>query len=166
MSRTAIQARSPVSGSVGSNNIIDRNEAWNCQSGIDLFNQSHLAHGVAIPSVKGGTPDTTPVLQNLVPSSFKNNVTAANTDAGLEYWSVVRFPAESHISANNALKQVWNGQADGPAEIYLVDADSHRVGGRSGGLGLRGVVHRLQHRGRNAARGTPGLSRRGQRRHR
>ncbi len=109
--------------------------------------------------MKGGTPDTTPVLQNMVPSSFKNNVTAANTDAGLEYWSVSRFPAESHISANNAFKQVWNGQADGPAEIYLVDSDSHRLGGQRG-VGLRRVVHRLQHGRRNAARRNPRLPRR------
>ncbi len=105
----------------GVQNIIDGNEAWNSQSSIDLFNRFHLANGSAVPSVKGGAPDTVLVLANLTPISSKNNVTASNTDSGYEYWSVPRFANENLISAHNGLKQVWNGQADTQSDIFLVD---------------------------------------------
>ena len=86
-----------------------------------MFNQAFVATGVPVPSKKGGPPDVTPVLQQNVPSSFADNVTAANTDAGTEYWTVDRFDNVRLISAHNGFKQVWNGQADGPALIRLVD---------------------------------------------
>ncbi len=105
----------------GVHNIFDDLEAWNCQSSINLFNQFHVANGVAVPSVKGGTPDTVYVLQELVPISMKRPVTAANTDSGLEFWTVRAFDVTHLISAHNALKQVWNGQADNQSDIRLVD---------------------------------------------
>lgn len=118
----------------GLGNVYDGNVAMNCQSGFNLFNQLHLAQGVPIPTAKGASTTYTPNLQAMVPALFQDNVTAANRDAGLEYWTVTKFPVLRQISAYNGFKQVWNGQADGPATIYLIDSIVTAKGGVSIGI--------------------------------
>jgi len=120
-------------GGVG--NIIDGNEAWNSQNGIDLFNIFPLAEGVPVPSVKGGPADTTPVLADMVPISMTDNVVAANTDGGSVYWQQIPFPNARVIAVHNALFQVKNGAPNGPSFIYLVDGSLICTGGVGVALG-------------------------------
>ncbi len=125
-SRLNLIANNPMGESCygihGAGNIFDKNEAWNGHNGINLINLVNPAVvGVLVPSVKGGTQNTSPVQQNVTPISFKDNVAAANTQNGMEYWTLIAFPNERLISANNGNIDVLNGQADGPADVLLID---------------------------------------------
>jgi hypothetical protein len=115
----------------GVGNIIEGNEAWNSQTGIGLFNQLHAATGV-YPAERGSNESTNVTLSNVKPISFADNIAAANTDSGMEYWALLKFPNERPIAANNAAKQMWNAQPDrGDSELYLVDATLVATGGVS-----------------------------------
>ena len=65
---------------------------------------------------------------------MKNNITAANCDHGLEYWSLVPFPNERMIVAHNGQRQAWNAFPERTAEMYLVDVSMICADGLTLGL--------------------------------
>jgi hypothetical protein len=98
--------------------VIEGNEAWNNVIGINLFNRRHVDSATPVPEERGGKSSTAVNVRRSVPIAFRGNVTISNSDTGLEYWTVQRFPAEDHISAHNREKQVW-GVNSGSNHVYL-----------------------------------------------
>jgi hypothetical protein len=100
-------------------NLFDSNEAWNNAIGINLFNQETIPGN--FPSAPGGAHDTVFDRRKAIPSTFVNNVTAANISKGLEYWGVPRFPVVNQISAFNGIVQFFQSQSE-PAMPYFVNS--------------------------------------------
>lgn len=96
----------------GLHNIIEGNEAWNCENGINLFHNHQIGMTTPVPSVKGGVADTV-LPERVTPISFVGNITASNSAFGLDYWSVNPYPARDHVSANNRVGQIQLGGSQG-----------------------------------------------------
>jgi hypothetical protein len=103
----------------GLRNVIDGNEGWNNAIGLNLITTAG-ARG-QVPSAPGGAPDTAFDPRNAVPISIADNVTAANTLNGWEWWSTDLFPVVRLISANNNFAQAFAGQSEN-VNAFLQDA--------------------------------------------
>lgn len=114
----------------GLQNVIEGNEAWNCNIGINLFNTTHVGEGTLVSSVKGGAPDVVhkPLIATF-PISFDGNVTIGN-GIGLEHWSTPRFPAKNHTSAHNRTAQMSTKNSQS-IHVYLVNPTLIAAGGVS-----------------------------------
>jgi hypothetical protein len=64
---------------------------------------------------------------------FTNNVTAANTFDGFEYWSVSKFPVVNHITAHNGVLQFFQSTSDS-ASPYFVNSQFVCFNGTSDAL--------------------------------
>jgi len=117
----------------GVTQTIDRNEAWNNAIGFNLFNQNQAAG--LFPSKPGLMPDTVFNREVAVPVSFADNIGAANSFDGLEFWGLPSAPVQRVILAFNAAVQFFQAQSD-PARPQFVDAQFVCSGGRGIGVGL------------------------------
>lgn len=85
----------------GPQNRFIGNEFFNNFIGYNFFTQNFVGAGTAVPSVRGGEPDTVYDLHRAVPIEFDGAVAVSNTRAGVEYWSTQRFPARNVTTAYN-----------------------------------------------------------------
>lgn len=115
-------------------NIIEGNEAWNSQVGINLFNQRHQGKTNPVPVAKGSMTTTVPNLVQAVPISMTRNVVASNPTHGIEAWSMVPFPNTLVTLAHNGQRQVWSAFPEASSHLYLVDAKIICAGGLTLGV--------------------------------
>lgn len=75
--------------------VIDGNEVWNSEVGINIFNIHHI--GLPFPAAEAAW------------ASIDGNVTVGNRTNNLEFWGGPDTPVTNHVAANASVRQVWAG---------------------------------------------------------